>query len=147
MKKSIFAINLMIMWQRIQTIFLLIASLISLLIFYYDFKVFINITDDNEFFRLSDCYYASSTLLLASISTIYVVFKFSNLKNQLLFSSICRLLIIAALVQSFIFYRNQVGYEIHENFYYLLIPLASLFAASFFIKKDINLINSSDRIR
>ena len=77
MKKSIFVINLMIMWQRIQTIFLLISSFISLLIYYYDFKVFINIIDNDKFFRLSDCYYASSTLLLASISTIGAVISTS----------------------------------------------------------------------
>ena len=133
---------ILIMIQRVQTLFLFLSAISSILIIYYA-PVF---SFDDAKIMLSDNYqYSRVTLLLSAGLSLYTIIFFKNRSRQILLSSFSRLLITISLV--ILLFQIDNGFSVDYGVYLMSIPYLSLFLATYFIKKDEKLVRSADRIR
>jgi len=150
------------MIQRIQSLYLLLASLIQVLFAtgtYFTYKL-MNVT----YFITGSGNFNSSgekiggdmkTLILGigiSILSIITILLFKNRKQQIKISRICGLLTIAEILFIIISYLNTIEISASEfSFGYVvfILPISTLlfFLAAAAIKKDDELVRSVDRIR
>lgn len=151
------------MIQRIQTLYLLAATLCVALFYFFPLAVFESSTHVFEFFA---CYLASDgnseTLFnllplsvlpaLSLLISLLAIFSFKNRSLQIKLGRLNYLVLLAVLAVSAIFY-----YKIGESIdisgkpgFVAILPLVAIFfifMANKAIKKDDNLVKSADRIR
>ena len=130
------------MIQRIQSLFFLFSSLLSLSIVFY----FPILSDDGTFLYLYDGFiYLRFLIFLSVFLSLFAIFQYKNRNRQRLISSLARLMITIFYILILLLYKQDNTLE--SGVFLFIIPFASLFIASFFIKKDEKLVRNSDRIR
>ena len=130
------------MIQRIQSLFFLFSSLLSLSIVFY----FPILSNDNTFLYLYDGFiYLRFLIFLSVFLSLFAIFQYKNRNRQRLISSLARLMITIFYILILLIYKQENTLE--SGVFLFIIPFASLFIASFFIKKDEKLVRDSDRIR
>ena len=130
------------MIQRIQSLFFLFSSLLSLSIVFY-FPILSNV---NTFLYLYDGFiYLRVLIFLSVFLSLFAIFQYKNRNRQRLISSLARLMITMFYILILLVYRKENTLE--SGVFLFIIPFASLFIASFFIKKDEKFVRDSDRIR
>ena len=162
------------MIQRIQSIFLLVAAIIPVVLlfipigfvntpesqFVYNSLVLkYNIPDGHAVIRL---YYVALCLLLCSGLSLIALFSYKNRVRQIQIVSITMIVYLVTLMvmlwvcPDIIFKKyftlNQVGFEFHFAHKAVLLVLIfvealCLFFANRFIKKDEALVHAADRLR
>jgi hypothetical protein len=130
------------MIQRIQSLFFLFSSLLSLSIVFY----FPILSNEETFLYLYDGFiYLRLLIFLSIFLSLFAIFQYKNRNRQRLISSLARLMITIFYILILLIYKQDNTLE--SGVFLFIIPFASLFIASFFIKKDEKLVRSSDRIR
>ena len=130
------------MIQRIQSLFFLFSSLLSLSIVFY----FPILSDNGTFLYLYDGFiYLRFLIFLSVFLSLFAIFQYKNRNRQRLISSLSRLMITIFYILILLIYKQDNTLE--SGVFLFIIPFASLFIASFFIKKDEKLVRDSDRIR
>ena len=130
------------MIQRIQSLFFLFSSLLSLGIVYY----FPILSNEGAFLYLYDGFiYLRFLIFLSVLLSLFAIFQYKNRNRQRLISSLARLMITIFYILILLVYKQENTLE--SGAFLFIIPFASLFIASFFIKKDEKLVRDSDRIR
>ena len=130
------------MIQRIQSLFFLFSSLLSLSIVFY----FPILSNDNTFLYLYDGFiYLRFLIFLSVFLSLFAIFQYKNRNRQRLISSLARLMITIFYILILLIYKQDNTLE--SGVFLFIIPFASLFIASFFIKKDEKFVRDSDRIR
>lgn len=158
------------MLQRIQTVFLALTTVASLLLFFFPLAGFYNETEGNYHlyiygircldpdprFHFGNYF----TLPLVFFTIVSIILSFSTVflyKKRVLQSRICTfniLINIVFLMVLFFFYINKIKTIAHSepdyNLFGMLLPLIAmifLVLANRAIKKDENLVKSADRLR
>lgn len=130
------------MIQRIQSLFFLFSSLLSLSIVFY----FPILSNEGTFLYLYDGFiYLRFLIFLSVFLSLFAIFQYKNRNRQRLISSLARLMITIFYILILLLYKQDNTLE--SGVFLFIIPFASLFIASFFIKKDEKLVRDSDRIR
>ena len=129
------------MIQRIQSVILLISSIICIVLLRYS-PVLIN--DDRIIFLL-DLQYPSLCMLLSALLSFYAIFMYKNRIKQLLIVRITRL--IVAITFFIIYFTKSENQEVYYGSFLIIIPYVFLVICSIFIKRDEKLVRSADRIR
>ena len=130
------------MIQRIQSLFFLFSSLLSLSIVFY----FPILSNEETFLYLYDGFiYLRLLIFLSIFLSLFAIFQYKNRNRQRLISSLARLMITIFYILILLIYKQDNTLE--SGVFLFIIPFASLFIASFFIKKDEKLVRDSDRIR
>lgn len=130
------------MIQRIQSLFFLFSSLLSLSIVFY----FPILSNEGTFLYLYDGFiYLRFLIFLSVFLSLFAIFQYKNRNRQRLISSLSRLMITIFYILILLIYKQDNTLE--SGVFLFIIPFASLFIASFFIKKDEKLVRDSDRIR
>ena len=158
------------MIQRIQTIYLLISSVLLLITFFIPFASFGDF-DSGNYALLSTCSVSNFGELSIEISSLYyslsvftviltgisfgIIFLFKNRKLQINLAQIN--LLLHALYYVLVYYiinnaliindESFVSPQYKFNFYFPVISFVLIFLALKAIKKDDNLVKSVDRIR
>ena len=156
------------MLQRIQTLFMLVAAILSIVMFFlpiatflsdlYYFKLYVyefrNLTPD------TDIKLGIATILPLLVINVLVAglsgYAISRYKNRILQVRLIRftmLLSMLMIVGIFVLYPNlivqstQAAYEFEAGAYIPIINLLFLFLANRYILKDEKMIRSMDRLR
>jgi len=130
------------MIQRVQSLFFLFSSLLSMSIVFY----FPILSNEGIFLYLYDGFvYLRFLIFLSVFLSIFAIFQYKNRNRQRLISSLARLMITIFYILILLLYKQENSLE--SGVFLFIIPFASLFIASFFIKKDEKLVRDSDRIR
>ena len=130
------------MIQRIQSLFFLFSSLLSLSIVFY----FPILSNEETFLYLYDGFiYLRLLIFLSIFLSLFAIFQYKNRNRQRLISSLARLMITIFYILILLVYKQENTLE--SGAFLFIIPFASLFIASFFIKKDEKFVRDSDRIR
>ena len=130
------------MIQRIQSLFFLFSSLLSLSIVFY----FPILSNEVTFLYLYDGFiYLRFLIFLSVFLSLFAIFQYKNRNRQRLISSLSRLMITIFYILILLIYKQDNTLE--SGVFLFIIPFAFLFIASFFIKKDEKLVRDSDRIR
>ncbi len=150
------------MIQRIQSIFLILAT-ISIIIIAFKFPILIsdgvevfdefgnivyedvNIEDNVHTFAFD----ISLIRWLLSISaglSLFAVFQYKNITRQQFLSRLSRFIVTITLVLIVFLYKNESN-TIGEGFFLLIVPFVLLIGANYFLAKDENLIKAADRLR
>jgi hypothetical protein len=82
---------------------------------------------------------------LSVFLSLFAIFQYKNRNRQRLISSLARLMITIFYILILLVYKQENTLE--SGAFLFIIPFASLFIASFFIKKDEKFVRDSDRIR
>ncbi len=156
------------MWQRIQTLFLLIAILLNGLLFMTDLAVFVGDEHWQNPFTLrgvfvdgtQDVVYSTGILMsmvvLSMLLSLVVILMYKKRQLQIKLSQL-NLFLQAMLVAS-IFYFTEDALSVFQNVenihieygigtYLGLIPMIFIYLAIRSIKKDEALVRAADRIR
>lgn len=129
------------MIQRVQSIYMLFASIFMLAITYF-LPVLVKI--NGEFFYTYQNVYSHITILASSFLSLYSIFQFKNRKKQLLINQISK---ISLSVTFFILFFTKGESLPDMGMFVFIIPYVLILLANRFIKKDEKLVNSADRIR
>ena len=130
------------MIQRVQSLFLFFAAIVSLVILFY---APIYITKEGDFIIMKELQYPSLFLMLSILLSIFSISQFKNRLRQLKIVSFARTAITVSFFV-FIFTRDE-SLEVYYGGAFLMIPYIVLFLSAYFIKKDEKLVKSADRIR
>lgn len=157
------------MWQRIQTVYLILVILAGIIAYYLPIAIF-NVPGNGENEHL---FYLGKTLIsntdgtstienhswlaalngLSSFIALIAIFLFKNRKRQILFISLATLIVAGTIVASFYLVDLQSGHTgLHYSAYKLggLIPIIQIVLLSLgrrAVKKDEALVRSADRLR
>lgn len=155
------------MIQRIQTVYLLLTTILSGLFLNGTILRFINTSGDQLFLKLTGIYSASSgqadTIIkqvipfsavgiLIPVCALITIFLFRNRKLQLKFTKAVIILLagLILILTAYSIYLNK-EYNVLPTFgFKIILPLLSLFTsvmAHTGINKDIKLVSSYDRLR
>ena len=129
------------MLQRIQSVFLLISSVITPIMIFF---VPIFELESKEMFA-SDFLWAKVFLFISTLLSLISITLYKNRKNQILLCSFSRTQITIALILLLFMYKKQMNIKIEILLF--AIPYLLLILSSYFIKRDDKLVKSSDRIR
>ena len=129
------------MLQRIQSVFLFISSVITLIMIFF---VPIFELESKEMFA-SDFLWAKVFLFISSLLSLISITSYKNRKKQILLCSFSRTQITIALILLLFMYKKQMNVKI--DLLLFAIPYLLLILSSYFIKRDDKLVKSSDRIR
>ena len=129
------------MLQRIQSVFLLISSVITPIMIFF---VPIFELESKEMFA-SDFLWAKVFLFISTLLSLISITLYKNRKKQILLCSFSRTQITIALILLLFMYRKQMNVKIELLLF--AIPYLLLILSSYFIKRDDKLVKSSDRIR
>ncbi len=149
------------MIQRIQTVFLFLVTLISVLLFFIPFVEYrmgneylsISLMPLNKPNNVASLIYATSLVNIGILLlSAYTVFQYRNRKKQM---RIARALMLVAmmLLSSMLgidYFRGDKALWTKTYLWTSLLPIASVlfaFMAQRFIKKDEDLVRSAERIR
>ena len=156
------------MIQRIQSVFLLVAAIVTIILLFipigdiytaeaqYTFTCF-NVHLPNGQVVMSTIYIALILILSACIS-IYAIFKYKDRMKQTRVVSINMLVFLIAIMlmiwvfPDFLFQRKglmQEGDIFRFNYWIMIfvLPPVCMFLANRFIRKDEQLVRSADRLR
>ena len=129
------------MLQRIQSVFLLISSVITPILIFF---VPIFELESKEMFA-SDFLWAKVFLFISTLLSLISITLYKNRKKQILLCSFSRTQITIALILLLFMYKKQMNVKIELLLF--AIPYLLLILSSYFIKRDDKLVKSSDRIR
>lgn len=154
------------MIQRIQSVFLFLATITSGLLFLFpiawfkDFTVKLYVTHIQDFVPGSELIFSEFKLLPLSILAaivvvlpLLIIFMFKNLNGQLRLIRLSILFNLVLIGLIFFFYvaqvelatASQANYD--KGIFLPLVALVFLFLALRGVRKDIKLIRSADRLR
>ena len=129
------------MLQRIQSIFLFLSCMITLIMIFF---VPVFEIESKEMFA-SDFLWAKVFLFISALLSLISIISYKNRKKQILLCSFSRTQITIALILLLFIYKKELNVKIELLLY--AIPYLLLILSSYFIKKDEKLVKSSDRIR
>jgi len=129
------------MLQRIQSVFLFLSSIITLIMIFF---VPIFEIGSKEMFA-SDFLWAKVFLFISAFLSLISIKLYKSRKKQILLCSFSRTQITIALILLLFMYKKQMNVKIELLLF--AIPYLLLILSSYFIKKDDKLVKSSDRIR
>ena len=129
------------MLQRIQSVFLFLSSVITLIMIFF---VPIFEIESKEMFA-SDFLWAKVFLFISAFLSLISINLYKSRKKQILLCSFSRTQITIALILLLFIYKKELNVKIELLLY--AIPYLLLILSSYFIKKDEKLVKSSDRIR
>ena len=130
------------MIQRVQSLFLFFAAIVSFVILFYA-PILVN--PEGEYIVIKDLQYPALFLLLSVLLSFYSIFQFKNRLNQIKVVSFARLSITISFFL-IIFTKDELD-KVYYGGSLLILPYLILFLSAYFIKKDEKLVRSSDRIR
>lgn len=157
------------MIQRIQSVFLLVAAIVSIILLFipigdiytaeaqYTFTCFnVHLVPDGKV--IMSTLYIALTLIVSACISIYAIFKYKDRMKQTRIVSLNMLVFLIAvmlmiwLFPDFIFPRKglmQDGELFRFNYWIMIfvIPPVCMFLANRFIRKDERLVRSADRLR
>ena len=133
------------MIQRVQSLFLFLSSISSLVILFYA-PVFINESNPEEFLLLKDVQFPTLGLSLSILLSIYSIFLYKNRLLQLKIVSFAKLAVSLSFLL-LVLLPVKEGFVMYYGQFFLLVPFLVLFLSTYFIKKDEKLVRSADRIR
>ena len=130
------------MWQRIQTVFLLIAAIAAIAF------IFLPVGENEIFFKVMDDTITAAISVATGLLSLFTITQFRNRKLQI---RMCMLIVLFALVMiiSAYFQVNNLSYQ---PLYHFLagVPIVIIISALLArrnIKKDDALVRSMDRFR
>ncbi|MAR39141.1 MAG: hypothetical protein CMD22_00375 [Flavobacteriales bacterium] len=129
------------MIQRVQSLFLFFAAVISLVILFYA-PVFIQA--EGEPILIRNFRYPALFLLISVLLSLYSIFRFKNRLRQLMIVNLSRLSITISFFLLILFKEEN---QLYFGSFLLVLPYIILLISSYFIKKDDKLVRSADRIR
>ena len=129
------------MLQRIQSVFLFLSSIITLIMIF--FVPIFEIGSKEMFAR--DFLWAKVFLFISTLLSLISITLYKNRKKQILLCSFSRTQITIALILLLFMYKKQMNVKIELLLF--AIPYLLLILSSYFIKRDDKLVKSSDRIR
>ena len=129
------------MLQRIQSVFLLISSVITPIMIFF---VPIFELESKEMFA-SDFLWAKVFLFISTLLSLISITLYKNRKKQILLCSFSRTQITIALILLLFMYKKELNVKVELLLF--AIPYLLLILSSYFIKKDEKLVKSSERIR
>jgi uncharacterized membrane protein len=135
------------MIQRFQSVFLLIASILSFVMMFTPFQSIANSPNNDSVSSNPLIYY---TLIGLSILALANIFLYSNRRLQIKLTWACVGLSLIVLIQLFTLYTNAIKDNVDFFTYYFALPFLQLFClglAIFFISKDEKLVRDADRLR
>tara|TARA_B100000287_G_C20564524_1_gene753888 strand:+ start:450 stop:848 length:399 start_codon:yes stop_codon:yes gene_type:complete len=132
------------MIQRIQSIFLILAT-ISIIIIAFKFPILIS-NDNNVHTSACDISLIRWLLSISAGLSFFAVFQYKNITRQQFLSRLSRFIVTITLVLIVFLYKNESN-TIGEGFFLLIVPFVLLIGANYFLAKDENLIKAADRLR
>ena len=129
------------MLQRIQSVFLFLSSIITLIMIFF---VPIFEIESKEMFA-SDYLWAKVFLFISAFLSLISINLYKSRKKQILLCSFSRTQITIALILLLFMYKKELNVKVELLLF--AIPYLLLILSSYFIKKDEKLVKSSDRIR
>ncbi len=129
------------MLQRIQSVFLFLSCMITLIMIFF---VPVFEIESKEMFA-SDFLWVKVFLFMSALLSLISIFSYKNRKKQILLCSFSRTQITIALILLLFIYKKELNVKIELLLY--AIPYLLLILSSYFIKKDEKLVKSSERIR
>jgi len=129
------------MLQRIQSVFLFLSSIITLIMIFF---VPIFEIGSKEMFA-SDFLWAKVFLFISAFLSLISINLYKSRKKQILLCSFSRTQITIALILLLFMYKKELNVKVELLLF--AIPYLLLILSSYFIKKDEKLVKSSDRIR
>ena len=129
------------MLQRIQSVFLFLSCMITLIMIFF---VPVFEIESKEMFA-SDFLWAKVFLFISALLSLISIILYKNRKKQILLCSFSRTQITIALILLLFIYKKELNVKIELLLF--AIPYLLLILSSYFIKKDEKLVKSSDRIR
>ena len=132
------------MIQRVQSLFLFFAAIISIVILFYP-PIFIDSEENLTIMRDLQNRFPSLLLVLSTLLALFAIFQFKNRLRQLMIVNISRLSIAISFFLLIIF--KEEGNQLYYGSFLLILPYIILLISSYFIKKDEKLVRSADRIR
>ena len=129
------------MLQRIQSVFLLFSSIITLIMIFF---VPIFEIGSKEMFA-SDFLWAKVFLFISAFLSLISINLYKSRKKQILLCSFSRTQITIALILLLFMYKKELNVKVELLLF--AIPYLLLILSSYFIKKDEKLVKSSERIR
>ena len=129
------------MLQRIQSVFLFLSSIITLIMIFF---VPIFEIESKEMFA-SDFLWAKVFLFISAFLSLISINLYKSRKKQILLCSFSRTQITIALILLLFMYKKELNVKVELLLF--AIPYLLLILSSYFIKKDENIVISSDRIR
>ncbi len=147
------------MIQRIQSIFLLLASVSAFALFAIPFGTTPEPVAESEIYtdgvyNIQDSRSLLTLFCIAGALALVSIFMFKNRKTQLIFTRLAMVANIVGFILAIVFYYNNAaemqGIDQQENYLGFGLPLIFLLFAILAqraITKDDNLVKSSDRLR
>ena len=129
------------MLQRIQSVFLFLSSIITLIMIFF---VPIFEIGSKEMFA-SDFLWAKVFLFISAFLSLISINLYKSRKKQILLCSFSRTQITIALILLLFIYKKELNVKVELLLF--AIPYLLLILSSYFIKKDEKLVKSSERIR
>ena len=129
------------MLQRIQSVFLFLSSIITLIMIFF---VPIFEIESKEMFA-SDFLWAKVFLFISAFLSLISINMYKTRKKQILLCSFSRTQITIALILLLFMYKKELNIKVELLLF--AIPYLLLILSSYFIKKDEKLVKSSERIR
>ena len=129
------------MLQRIQSVFLFLSSIITLIMIFF---VPIFQIGSKEMFA-SDFLWAKVFLFISAFLSLISINLYKSRKKQILLCSFSRTQITIALILLLFMYKKELNVKVELLLF--AIPYLLLILSSYFIKKDEKLVKSSERIR
>ena len=129
------------MLQRIQSVFLFLSSVITLIMIFF---VPIFEIESKEMFA-SDFLWAKVFLFISAFLSLISINLYKSRKKQILLCSFSRTQITIALILLLFMYKKELNVKVELLLF--AIPYLLLILSSYFIKKDEKLVKSSERIR
>ena len=129
------------MLQRIQSVFLFLSSIITLIMIFF---VPIFEIETKEMFA-SDFLWAKVFLFISAFLSLISINLYKSRKKQILLCSFSRTQITIALILLLFMYKKELNVKVELLLF--AIPYLLLILSSYFIKKDEKLVKSSERIR
>ena len=129
------------MLQRIQSVFLFLSSIITLIMIFF---VPIFEIESKEMFA-SDFLWAKVFLFISAFLSLISINLYKRRRKQILLCSFSRTQITIALILLLFMYKKELNVKVELLLF--AIPYLLLILSSYFIKKDEKLVKSSDRIR
>tara|TARA_A100001388_G_C28774450_1_gene506311 strand:- start:7196 stop:7585 length:390 start_codon:yes stop_codon:yes gene_type:complete len=129
------------MLQRIQSVFLFLSSIITLIMIFF---VPIFEIESKEMFA-SDFLWAKVFLFISAFLSLISINLYKSRKKQILLCSFSRTQITIALILLLFMYKKELNVKVELLLF--AIPYLLLILSSYFIKKDEKLVKSSERIR
>ena len=128
------------MLQRIQSVFLFLSSIITLIMIFF---VPIFEIGSKEMFA-SDFLWAKVFLFISAFLSLISINLYKSRKKQILLCSFSRTQITIALILLLFMYKKELNVKVELLLF--AIPYLLLILSSYFIKKDEKLVKSSERI-